>query len=148
MGDEVYRLQEYLNIVFGKIKKGSIERNIWKNRSMFFDLPYWSSHNVKHYLDVMHVEKNECDSLIEILINIPGKNKDSMNPYLNMVEMGIRQQQTLEETGKKYFPLACHTLSKKEKKSLCECFPGINGPQGYSSRIKKLVSMKDIKLIG
>lgn len=40
---------------------------------MFFDLPYWSS------LDVMHVEKNVCDSIIETLLNIEGKTKDGLN---------------------------------------------------------------------
>ena len=53
--------------------------------------------------------------------------------------MGIRQQLAPEDRGKRsYFPSACHALSKKEKKV----------PQGYSSNIKILVSMKDLKFIG
>jgi len=30
-----------------------------------FDLPYWSDLNVRHCMDVMHVEKNVCDSVIK-----------------------------------------------------------------------------------
>ena len=34
---------------------------IWKKMSIFFDLPYWSDLDVRHCIDVMHVEKNVCD---------------------------------------------------------------------------------------
>ena len=43
------------------------------------DLPYWSRLEVKHCIDVMHVEKNVCDSLIGTLLNINGKTKDGLN---------------------------------------------------------------------
>ena len=56
--------------------------------------------------------------------------------------MGIRQQLAPEALGKiTCLSLACHTLSKKEKKSVCECMHDIKVPQGYSSNIK-FVSMK------
>ena len=58
---------------------------------MFFDLPYWCSLDVRHYLDVMHVEKNVCDSLIGTLLNILGKTKDSKTSRLDMEKMGIRK---------------------------------------------------------
>jgi len=45
-------------------------------------------------------------------------------------------------------PAACYTLSKKEKTSFCECLKGVKVPQGYSSNVKSLVSMNDLKLIG
>jgi len=41
-----------------------------------------------------------------------------------------------------------HTLSKEEKKSLCGCLHGVKVPSGYSSNIKNLVSMEDLKLTG
>jgi len=39
-------------------------------------------------------------------------------------------------------------LSKFEKISLCGCLRGVKVPQGYSSNIKSLVSVEDLKLIG
>ncbi|XP_071713679.1 uncharacterized protein [Rutidosis leptorrhynchoides] len=51
--------------------------------------------------DLMHIEKNVCESLVGLLLTIPGKTKD-----------------------------------------------GIKVPSGYSSNIRKLVSMKDLKLSG
>ena len=76
---------------FGKTqKKDASGNNIWKKRSIFFDLPYWCDLHVQHYLDVMHVEKNVCDSLIGTLLNIKGKTKDCLKCRQDLVNMGIR----------------------------------------------------------
>jgi len=81
-----------------------------------FDLPYWSDLDVRHCIDVMHVEKNVCDSVIRTLLNIQGKTKDVLNTRQDLAEMGIRSQLHPRFDGKKiYLPPACHTLSKKEK---------------------------------
>ena len=55
-----------------------------------FDLPYWSDLDVRHCIGVMHVEKNICDSVIGMLLNIQGKTKDGLNTRQDLVEMGIR----------------------------------------------------------
>lgn len=59
---------------------------------MFIDIPYWSSIGVRHYLNVMHVEKNVSDSLIGRHINIQGKSKDGKSGRIDIVEIGIRQE--------------------------------------------------------
>ncbi|XP_031095106.1 uncharacterized protein LOC115999392 [Ipomoea triloba] len=147
-GDVVYERVKNIDIVFGKTSKTS-QMGIWKKRSIFWDLPYWEHLFVRYCLDVMHVEKNICDSIIGTLLNIPGKTKDGIKARKDMVEMGIRDQLTPQESGKRaYLPPACYTLSKKEKTSFCSCLNGIKVPSGYSSNIKKLVSMKDLKLVG
>jgi len=72
-GKEDYDRVNYIVTIFGKTqKKPSSELNIWKKRSIFFDLRYWSDLDVRHCIDVMHVEKNVCDSLIGTLLNIKG----------------------------------------------------------------------------
>lgn len=56
------------------------------------------------------------------------------------MKMGIRQELSLKEKGQRtYFPLTCHTLSRKDKKSYCVCLQGIKVPKGYSSNLNKLV---------
>ena len=71
-----------------------------------------------------------CDGSIGTILNIPGKTKDNKNSHLDIVEMGIRQQLTPEDRGKRsYLPPACHALLKKEKKSFCECLNCIKVPQ-------------------
>jgi len=47
-----------------------------------------------------------------------------------------------------YLPPACYTKSTKEKKSFCHCLRSLKVPQGYSSNIKILVSLNDLKLVG
>ncbi|XP_020204470.1 uncharacterized protein LOC109789845 [Cajanus cajan] len=148
-GEEVYQRVKNINIVFGKTQKKSTERNIWKKRSIFFNLPYWCKLDVRHCIDVMHVEKNVCDSLIGTLLNIKGKTKDGVKAPQDLVDMGIRSELHPHSIGRRtYLPPACHTLSKKEKKSFCECLRSVKVPQGYSSNVKSLVSIQDLKLIG
>jgi hypothetical protein len=42
----------------------------------FLELPYWKVLDVRHSIDVMHVEKNVCESLPGILLNTDGKTRD------------------------------------------------------------------------
>ncbi|XP_068503686.1 uncharacterized protein [Phaseolus vulgaris] len=148
-GVEIYEKIKNVTVTFGKMKKKQTVSEIWKKRSIFFDLPYWCKLDVRHCLDVMHVEKNVCDSLIGTLLNIKGKTKDGVNARLDLIEMNIREELAPREVGKRtYLPAACYTLSKKEKTSFCECLKGVKVPQGYSSNVKSLVSMNDLKLIG
>ncbi|KAL5558570.1 hypothetical protein UlMin_034781 [Ulmus minor] len=97
----------------------------------------------------MHIEKNVCESLIGTLLNIPGKTKDGENARLDMVAMGIRESlKPVSEEGKRTFlPAACYTISRSEKKQFCSTLAGVKVPTGYSSNIKSLVQMKDLKLI-
>nr|XP_004516691.1 uncharacterized protein LOC101514781 [Cicer arietinum] len=97
-GEQVYQRVKDINVIFGKNQKQTSEKNIWKKKSVFFDLPYWSSLDVRHCLHVMHVEKNVCDSVIGTLLNIQGKTKDGLNSRLDMVDMGIRQQLAPQST--------------------------------------------------
>ena len=150
--EEVYQRVEGINVVFGKKKKKKTasERNIWKKRSVFFDLPYWRSLDVRHSLDVMHVEKNVCESLVGTLLHISGKTKDGINTRRDLVEIGIRNVlHPQERDGKRaYLHPAAHTLSKEEKRSFCGFVNTIKVPQGYSSNLSKLVSMQDLKITG
>ncbi|KAJ9536255.1 hypothetical protein OSB04_un000555 [Centaurea solstitialis] len=147
-GRTVYSRVKHLDIVFGK-GRPTPPKNIWKKKSIFWDLPYWEYLSVRHCLDVMHIEKNVCDSLIGLLLNIPGKSKDGVKVRKDMVEMGIRAELAPVDNGKRtYLPPACYTLSKVEKTRFCQCLHGIKVPSGYSANIKKLVSMKDLKLLG
>ncbi|XP_028199391.1 uncharacterized protein LOC114383867 [Glycine soja] len=149
-GDEVYQQVKDVVNMFGKSqKKPSSTSNMWKKKSIFFDLPYWSDHDVRHCIDVMHVEKNVCDSLIGTLLNIKGKTKDGFKCRQDLVDMGIRQVlHPISKGNRTYLPPACYTMSTAEKRSFCECLHNIKVPQGYSSNIKSLVSVNELKLVG
>jgi len=85
---------------------------------------------VRHCIDVMHVEKNVCDSLIEKLLNIEGRTKDDVNARLDMIEMNIREELAPKEVGKRtYLPATYYTLSKKERTTFYRCLQGVKVPQ-------------------
>ena len=120
-----------------------------EKKSIFFELLYWKSLYVRHFLDVMHIEKNVCESVIGTLLNVPGKTKDSIKSRLDLLNMGIRKELAPVKKGKRTFlPPIAHTLSRKEKIAFCEFLHGVKVPQGYSSNISSVVSMKDLKLKG
>jgi len=147
-GDKVYNRMSHVQVPYGKTVKHSGVKNIWKKKSIFFELPYWSKLDVSHCIDVIQVEKNVCDSIIGTLLNIKGKTKDEINVCKDLVEIGVQFELQSQPHGKRmYLPPACHTLSKSEKISFCGCLRGVKVSQAYSSNIKSLVSMKDLKLI-
>ncbi|KAK9078277.1 hypothetical protein SSX86_002334 [Deinandra increscens subsp. villosa] len=140
---------ENINTVLGKRGRTEETGSNWKKKSIFWDLPYWRCLEVRHCLDVMHIEKNVCDSLLGLLLDIPGKSKDGVNVRKDMEEMGIRKELAPVERGTRiYLPPACYTMSKAEKTSFCQCLHDIKVPSSYSANIKRLVSMKDCKLLG
>ena len=38
---------------------------------------------IRHYLDVMHIEKNVCDSVVGIVLNLEGKTKDGPKAHID-----------------------------------------------------------------
>lgn len=71
----------------------------------------------------MHVEKNVCDSLIETLMKIQGKTKDSKNSNLYIMAIGIRQKLASGELATRtYLPPTFHSLFKKEKEKFLRVF--------------------------
>jgi len=147
-GKEVSAKVKDIKVQFGKKIKDNTE-GIWRKRSIFWDLPYWSHLDVRHCLDLMHIIKNIGESLVGSLLNIQGKTKDGIKVREDMVEMGIRPELAPQDGEKRvYLPAACYTLSRKEKISLLECLKSIKVPSGYSSNISKKVSIKEAKLIG
>jgi len=83
------------------------------------------------------------------LLNIKGKTNDRLNARKDLVELGVRLELQPQPHGKQtYLPPVCHTLTKSKKISFFKCLRGVKVPQGYSSNIKSLVSMDDLKLMG
>lgn len=104
---------------------------------------------VRHNLDVMHIEKNICESIVGTLLDMKGKSKDGLNSRNDMLEMGIRHDLHPEVRGRStYLPAAPHTLSKSEKQIFCKRLRALKLPDGYSSNIGNCVSVEDCKIMG
>ena len=99
-----------------KREHAKLEHN-WKKKSIFFQLPYWKTLILRHNLDVMHIEKNICDSIVGTLLSIDGKSKDDMNSRLDLQYMGIRHQlHPIERENRVILPAACYSRTSNEKK--------------------------------
>ncbi|XP_074323765.1 uncharacterized protein LOC141660678 [Apium graveolens] len=149
-GEEVLAEQEQIKFEFGKkMKKAKKVESLWKKKSVFFELKYWKFHHVRHCIDVMHVEKNVCDSLIGTLLNMRHKTKDSAAARRDMMEMGIRFDLAPQVGVKKtYLPPSPFTLSKAEKRTFLSSLMSMKLPYGHASNIKNCVSMPDLNIYG
>ncbi|CAL8118027.1 unnamed protein product [Prunus armeniaca] len=125
------------------------DRVCWKKKSIFFDLEYWKYLRVRHVLDVMHIEKNVCDSITGTLLEIPGKNNDGIAARLDLLNMGVKTD-LQPECGERRTHLlpGPWNLSRAEKREVFNSFYGMKVPEGYSSNIKNLVSLQDSRLLG
>ncbi|CAL2247759.1 unnamed protein product [Prunus armeniaca] len=102
-----------------------------------------------HVLDVTHIEKNVCDSIIGTLLEILGKNKDGIAARLDLLNMGVKTD-LQSKYGQRHtrLPPGPWNLSRAEKRAVCNSFYGMKVPEGYCSNIKNLVSLKDSRLLG
>ncbi|CAL2247062.1 unnamed protein product [Prunus armeniaca] len=106
------------------------DRVCWKKKSIFFDLEYWKYLPVRHVLDVMHIEKNVCDSIIGTLLEIPGKNKDGIAARLDLLNMGVKTDLQPEYGERRTrLPPGPWNLSRAEKREVCNFFYGMKVPE-------------------
>ncbi|XP_062104463.1 uncharacterized protein LOC133815665 [Humulus lupulus] len=104
---------------------------------------------VRHTLDVMHIEKNVCESIYNTLLDVAGKSKDGLKACLDLQHMGIRSALHPQEKGTRtYLPTTLHTLSKLEKELFFKRLFSLKVPDGYSSNIRNCVSIEQCKLMG
>ncbi|XP_022899258.1 uncharacterized protein LOC111412556 [Olea europaea var. sylvestris] len=46
---------------------------------------------LRHNLDLMHIEKNVCESILGTILHVKGKSKDELNSCKDLLNMGIRK---------------------------------------------------------
>ena len=63
-----------------------------ENKVRFLGLAVLKIHHVPHSLDVMHITKNVCESLLGTLLNMPERTKDGPKARADLKSMGIRQE--------------------------------------------------------
>ncbi|XP_021984396.2 uncharacterized protein LOC110880131 isoform X1 [Helianthus annuus] len=134
-----------------KKEKESIDERakLWNKKSIFFELEYWKKLLVRHQLDVMHIEKNVCESVYGTLLNLPHKTKDGLNARQDLEELGIKSELQPQLNGNRLLlPPACYTLNYSEKRLFYDTLSNIKVPDGYCSNFKNLVSDDVSKMNG
>ncbi|XP_066165892.1 uncharacterized protein [Oryza sativa Japonica Group] len=143
-GGSVFEMTKNIKVVFGKPKKKP------KHSIFFRYLDYWKDLEVRHAIDVMHLEKNVFDSTIGTLLDILSKTKDGFKSRTNLVNLDIRHEHHPKElpNGKIDIPPACYSLTPNENKSLCRCLHSVEVSTGFLANVGKLVSLKDLTISG
>jgi hypothetical protein len=59
-------------------------------------LPYWKDLDVHHSIDVMHIEKNMCESLLRTLLNTDGKTRDHGHARVDLKKIRIKPELWLD----------------------------------------------------
>ncbi|XP_052152536.1 uncharacterized protein LOC127770769 [Oryza glaberrima] len=129
-GTYVYEITKKIKVVYGKGKKKTVKRkkadgdngpaSPFKKHSIFFKyLDYWNDLEIRHAIDVMHLEKNVFDSTIGTLLDIPSKTKDGLKSRNDLVDLAIRHDlhPVVLPNGKTEIPPACYSLTLEEKKA-------------------------------
>jgi hypothetical protein len=143
-------LEKVSDVRVGQKRKRSGNRvPIWGRRNCLWDLPYWSSLKLRHNLDVMHIEKNVCESLLGTILDIKGKSKDTVNARLDLADFEIRNELQLLDSGDSYdMPKARYTLSKAKSTQFCNFLKEAKFPDGYASNIQRCLNADSIKWQG
>jgi rubrerythrin len=124
-----------------KRKRDEVDHN-WNKRSIFFELEYWSPNELKHNLDVMHVEKNVSESLLGTLL-MNSHSKDTVKARIDLENMGIRQDLWLtKKKNKVYQPHASYSFKPVDRAKFCEFIKGVRLPDGFGSNFKNKVDSK------
>ncbi|XP_042972802.1 uncharacterized protein LOC122304609 [Carya illinoinensis] len=150
--DILNQLQNIPDIDFGKStkkRKRTTDELNWTKRSIFFQLPYWSTLKLRHNLDVMHIEKNICDNILGTLMNIARKTKDHVNARRDLSNLNIKKELHLIQDGQRVsMPHACYTLYGAERAGFCKWLNDVKFPDGFASNIARCVSVVDCKISG
>ncbi|KAL5548417.1 hypothetical protein UlMin_003648 [Ulmus minor] len=131
-----------------KRERGDDELN-WRKKSIFYELPFWAEIELKHNLDVMHIEKNICDSLLGTLMGDPHKSKDTDNARRDLQNLGIRSKLHLYEDGNKLMkPAAEYTFSEANRMKFCRFVRLVKFPDGFAANLSKNVAQNDSRIVG
>ncbi|BBN69146.1 hypothetical protein Prudu_776S000200, partial [Prunus dulcis] len=111
-GEEVLRIVEDINYIWGLKNGGSVGENdgdrvCGKKKSKFFDL-----------------------DIIGTLLEIPGKNKDGIAAWLDLLNMGVKNDlQPKYGERRTRLPPGPWNLSKAKKRAVCNSFYGMKFPE-------------------
>ncbi|KAL0303004.1 UNVERIFIED_CONTAM: hypothetical protein Sradi_6168500 [Sesamum radiatum] len=98
----------------------SIEHK-WTKKSIFWELEYWSTHLIRHNLDM-------CTLRIILFV--------------------INQSLRLTKEKPNVMPKAIYTLTREQNRRICEWITRLKFPDGYASNLACCVDMKELKLHG
>ncbi|KAL0355354.1 UNVERIFIED_CONTAM: hypothetical protein Sradi_3982300 [Sesamum radiatum] len=116
----------------------------WTKKSIFWELEYWSTHLIRYNLDVMHIEKNVFDNIFNTVMDIKGKTKDNLNARKDLKIICNRPELEVDERRPNVMPKAVYTLTREQKRRICEWITYLKFSDGYASNLARCVDMKEL----
>ncbi|XP_039138739.1 uncharacterized protein LOC120276064 [Dioscorea cayenensis subsp. rotundata] len=119
----------------------------WMKRSIFWNLPYWKTNLIRHNLDVLHIEKNVFENVFYTVMNVKGKSKDNMKARKDVGILCDRKEIAIPSNSiSQTIPKALYTLTKDQRRVICEWLHNLRFPDGYASNLGKCVDMNALKI--
>ena len=117
-GVVVHNMAKKINVLLGKNHPLTVKQTpkgqVFKKNSVFWKLPYQEILRVRHGIDVMHVEKNVCESILGTLLKIKGKRKDGDGSQLDTVADQSKRKSEAEDVDKFIKARQSYNFSTKE----------------------------------
>ncbi|KAL0305275.1 UNVERIFIED_CONTAM: hypothetical protein Sangu_2493100 [Sesamum angustifolium] len=120
----------------------------WTKKSIIWELEYWSTHLIRHNLDIMHIEKNVFDNIFNTMMNIRGKMKDTLNTRKDLNIICNRPEVEVDEKRPNVMLKPIYTLTREHKRRICEWITHLKFPHAYTSNLAHCVDMKELRLHG
>ncbi|KAK4382692.1 hypothetical protein Sango_2847500 [Sesamum angolense] len=138
-GEEVWRSVRYFKSAIEdpvSYPPGYGTEHKWTKRSIFWDIPYWTTNMIRHYLDVMHIEKNVFDNIFNTVMNIKGKTKDNLNARKDVEIICNRPEIAVSGDRLGKMTKAVYTLDRDQKRKIFEWIKALRFPDGWIDPIK------------
>ncbi|KAL0416146.1 UNVERIFIED_CONTAM: hypothetical protein Slati_3446500 [Sesamum latifolium] len=103
---------------------------------------------MQHNLDVMHIEKNVFDNIFSTVMDIKEKSKDNLNAWKDLAIICNRPELQIDERRPNVMPKAVYTLTKNQKRNVCEWVKCLRFPDGYASNLFRCIDMMELRLHG
>jgi hypothetical protein len=119
----------------------------WYKKSIFWGLPYWKDHKVRHVIDVMHSEKIFTEHILNTILDVKDRSKDTVKGREDMRVLGIHRNQWMQtdtNTGKQIKPKAPFVLDKEEKTQFLQTLSNLKLPSGFSSNLSNIVNLESL----
>jgi len=152
-GDQIWdRVRNFRRIVDNPSiedkPEGYGETHNWDRRSIFWDLPYWRTHLLRHNIDVMHTERNVFMNIFNTVMDIKGKTKDTVKGRYDMEDLCLRPDLKIKtnQRGVSSKPKASFVLSKPQRLLICRWIANLKMPDGYVSNLSRFIDWSQAKL--
>nr|GEX41298.1 hypothetical protein [Tanacetum cinerariifolium] len=103
-----------------KIKRNVLIELNWTKRYIFYELKSWYFLTLRHYLDIMHIEKNVLEAILNTLL-MNDKSNDTAKARQDLQMLGIRSGLWLGQTKneKCLKPQTAYSFTPENRKKFC-----------------------------